>query len=225
MLRNILLVTIFAMIFLSVPSFALTKVWNATYLTNANNASNWNDGVVPTTSDDIIFNATGTGSCNWDLVITTGNFNMNTGYSGTMNQTSNVTIGGITTLVAGTLNGSITSYWTQVGNFTKTGGTVNNYLLNIIANGNVNFSSNSNLLAKYVIINTGYTLTLLNTSVGNFTSRNGTIINTDAVLNYFILPTSFLFDSTLPDFLRIGVAVFFNILLLLTMLEFIRGQA
>ena len=46
-----------------------------------------------------------------------------------------------------------------------------------------------------------------------------------AVLNYFILPTSFLFDSTLPDFLRIGVAVFFNILLLLTMLEFIRGQA
>lgn len=46
-----------------------------------------------------------------------------------------------------------------------------------------------------------------------------------AVLNYFVLPTSFLFDSTLPDVLRIGVAVFFNILLLLTMLEFIRGQA
>lgn len=45
----------------------------------------------------------------------------------------------------------------------------------------------------------------------------------EAVMNYFILPTSLLFDAS-AGLLGIGVWLFLNILLMLAIIEFVRGQ-
>ena len=41
--------------------------------------------------------------------------------------------------------------------------------------------------------------------------------------NIFIIPSSFLFDQTLPPEMQLIIAVFFNLFLMLTILEFVRG--
>lgn len=41
--------------------------------------------------------------------------------------------------------------------------------------------------------------------------------------NIFILPSSYLFDATLPPEMVLIIGVFFNLFLMLTILEFVRG--
>lgn len=43
------------------------------------------------------------------------------------------------------------------------------------------------------------------------------------IANMFILPSSYLFDNTLPFFFRTAIAIFFNLFLTLAIIEFVKG--
>jgi len=45
------------------------------------------------------------------------------------------------------------------------------------------------------------------------------------VANYVILPTSFMFDATMPEVVKVPLIALFNILTIMTILEFARGSA
>ena len=101
---------IFSGIILLVPSEVLawdppagTHVWAAAAPGNANVAGNWLPAEVPTTGDNIIFNATSTYSCTWNLPGSFGDFTVATGYSGTVTLANGITVDDMT-VQAGTLN-------------------------------------------------------------------------------------------------------------------------
>ena len=45
------------------------------------------------------------------------------------------------------------------------------------------------------------------------------------VLNYIIFPLSFVFDASMPDILKILLVAFFNMLTVLFIMNFVRGQS
>jgi len=108
------------------------EIWNQTSGALASTDANWLDGTKPIAGDNIIFNATSTASCTWDLALALGSFTMTADYSGTVTIAANTNWGttGDITLAAGTLTGDATSSVSCGGDFVGTGGT--STLLNLI---------------------------------------------------------------------------------------------
>lgn len=49
------------------------------------------------------------------------------------------------------------------------------------------------------------------------------IIMLSVFANIFILPSSYLFDPNLPDFLKLFIGIFFNLFMMMAVINFIRG--
>jgi len=110
------------------------EVWNQTSGNLASTDANWLDGTKPIAGDNIIFNATSTASCTWDLALALGSFSIDTGYSGTITQAASFSVTGYSQ-AAGTFTGS-TSWWlTNSGNFIRVGGTITDPVLQLYMTG------------------------------------------------------------------------------------------
>lgn len=153
---------------LSVAIFVLTanaanRTWDGGGATNNwSEAANWSDDTVPGASDKAIFDATSTKDCTIDVVVTVNQFEINSGYTGTITQGSfsftvsdtYVQSGGTFTggsafldfkapftLSGGTFNASTTDIAFFASNFTVgSGGTFNHN------NGRVQFYSNFGII-------------------------------------------------------------------------------
>jgi len=117
------------------PYFSgVTRTWAATGNSYSGIAASWSPAGVPATGDNITFDATSVYNCNWNTTVTLGIFSMNTGYSGTVTQATNLGMwNGVHT--TGTLTGS-TSYWiTCLNNYTHTAGTETSQTIKLDMNG------------------------------------------------------------------------------------------
>ena len=90
------------------------EVWNQTSGNLASTDANWLDGTKPIAGDNIIFNATSTASCTWDLALALGSFTMTADYSGVITQTASFSITGYSQ-AAGIFTGSTSYILTLIG--------------------------------------------------------------------------------------------------------------
>lgn len=107
---------------------AATRIWDGGGITNNwSEAANWSDDIVPTTSDDAVFNSTSTKNAAIDQTVTISTLQIQSGYSGTVSQSfgSNLTINSLFTQADGTFSGSSAQINLPGGNLQLTGGTFN----------------------------------------------------------------------------------------------------
>ena len=110
---------------------ATTYTWSAGADSYAGISTSWTPNGVPGNTDTVIFDATSSYNCNWNITPTLGAFYMLTGYSGTVTQAASFGVSATYTQQAGTFTGS-TSYWlNDSGSFIKTGGTLTTGVLNL----------------------------------------------------------------------------------------------
>ena len=122
------------------PYFSgVEKTWSAAANGLASNPARWTPVGVPATGDNITFDGTSVFNCNWNVVVTLGNFSMLTGYTGTVTQT--VTFETVDFYVgAGTFTGAISQWVTISGNASRiTPGNVFSEKLNVIKTGSGNW--------------------------------------------------------------------------------------
>ncbi len=132
--------------------------WTNTDNNNSyNDANNWSLGHVPTSSDTAVFDTTSTADCNINVDVSVAALQLNSGYSGTVTQTSTyiVTSAGAVAISAGKL--------TLINSNTLSGGVTLN------AGGTLNINSALALGAGTLTINGG---TIDNTSAGSVTINN-----------------------------------------------------
>jgi hypothetical protein len=87
---------------------ALTCTWNRASAANFNASTTyWSCGQIPISTDDVVFDGTGSGNCNITSSISVASISINSGYGGTVTQSSGVTIttSGNFTQGAGTFTG------------------------------------------------------------------------------------------------------------------------
>ncbi len=111
------------------------KTWTQTDGNLASTAANWDGGVAPVAGDNIIFDATSTANCTWDLATNSfGKFTIAAGYSGTITQSSDIHISGYEQ-VAGDFTPLITKFVYCNGPFIPRTGHVTTGVLNLVLNG------------------------------------------------------------------------------------------
>jgi len=131
---------LFSGIIILIPSHAqaVTETWNQTSGNLASTDANWLDTSAPTTGADVIFDGTSVADCTWDLGLSLTSFSMNSGYSGTVSQTTgSITTTGDFTVAAGTFTGG-SGYGTTVtvaGDFIHSAGSITNNNLALILTG------------------------------------------------------------------------------------------
>ncbi|GAG89334.1 unnamed protein product, partial [marine sediment metagenome] len=123
---------------------ANTKVWNATENSDADIANNWIPAVIPQSGEDVIFNATSTFNCNWDLVEMVGNFSILSGYSGIITQSVSFSVNNFLMLTA-TFHGDSNSILTCLNSFEQTGGNALSTDLKLKMTGTGNLATTYNL--------------------------------------------------------------------------------
>ena len=110
---------------------ALTCTWNRSTASNFNGSTSyWSCGRVPTTADTVVFNSTGAGNCSITAAVSVISISINSGYTGTVTQTSGdtITTSGNFTQGAGTFAGGDStidvggSFNLSAGTFTSTSG-------------------------------------------------------------------------------------------------------
>jgi hypothetical protein len=106
------------------PYFSgVSRTWAATGNSYSGIAASWSPAGVPATGDNITFDGTSVFNCNWNTTVTLGNWNMNTGYSGTITQASSFSIvDGV--LAQGTLTLSSSYYLTVEDDILQTNGII-----------------------------------------------------------------------------------------------------
>jgi hypothetical protein len=130
----ILLVALFGLIKSSDAQSTIT--WNGNGAdNNFSTPGNWVGGVAPVSGDNVVFDGTGTKNCDLDINIDVANFNINSGYTGTINALSTLpTINGNYTQSAGTFISTsqnmdvLGSIFFNGGTFTHGGGEVTIYV-------------------------------------------------------------------------------------------------
>ncbi|MEK6529021.1 MAG: hypothetical protein AABZ36_09095, partial [Nitrospirota bacterium] len=81
---------------------AATVTWTGIGI--ASNPANWSGGAIPQNGDDVVFNNTSTQNCTWDINPSLKSFSINSGYTGTVSVSSNLTVTGNVKIVYGALN-------------------------------------------------------------------------------------------------------------------------
>ncbi|MBI5050481.1 MAG: hypothetical protein HZC11_06365 [Nitrospirae bacterium] len=108
----------------------ISSTWTGSGADNfASNPANWSGNVVPSEGDNVVFDNTSTKDCIWDLNMTIASLNINSGYTGTVALSSNLTVTGDITIASGTFNGSASTItvkgnWSNSGIFTPSASTV-----------------------------------------------------------------------------------------------------
>ena len=106
------------------PYFSgVERTWTAAADGVASNPARWTPVGVPQTGDNITFDGTSVFNCNWNVVVTLGDFSMLTGYTGTITQAASFSVTSYSQ-ATGVYTGSISYTLTDSGDFTKTGGSV-----------------------------------------------------------------------------------------------------
>lgn len=108
---------------------AVTKIWDGGGADNsASTAANWDNDTLPSPGDDIVFDATSTKNCTWDLTGGTytpvNNVSLNSGYTGTVTLAQNTEFSGTLTVSSGTFDGA--GYALNVAEVNISGGTFQN---------------------------------------------------------------------------------------------------
>ena len=84
------LVAVFVM---GMPVMAATRTWDGDGTDNlASTPANWSEDTVPTSSDDVLYDATSTKDCDVDLVLTVRSITMAAAYTGTVTLLEDLTI-------------------------------------------------------------------------------------------------------------------------------------
>ena len=100
----------------------VNRTWDAGSNGDASLPANWDPVGVPATGDNITFDSTAY-NCNWNVVVTLGDFSMLTGYTGTVTQT--VSFGCVDWLLEqGVYTGNTNYVLTCEGNWTHISGTL-----------------------------------------------------------------------------------------------------
>jgi len=87
-----LMVILFLFVFV-LPARAVTVTWAGGGIDNlASNPANWTGSRVPQYGDDVVFNATSTKDCTWDIAITLASLTITSGYTGKVTKTSGITL-------------------------------------------------------------------------------------------------------------------------------------
>ena len=137
--------------------------WISTGSTSWNTGANWSLGTVPTSADDVTFNATSVINCTCDVAISCASINVTSGYSGTLNFGS------------GSYNHSIALDTVFAGT-----GTVDRGNATLTVGGNYNISSQgtfTNSSGVTILTGTGKTLTSSTTNrPRNITVQTGASI-------------------------------------------------
>lgn len=81
---------------------AATVTWTGIGI--ASNPANWSGGAIPQNGDDVVFNNTSTQNCTWNINPSLKFFSFNSGYTGTVSLSSNLTVTGNVKIVYGALN-------------------------------------------------------------------------------------------------------------------------
>ncbi len=171
---------------------AATYVFTGTTSADGNTASNWNQvgswttHNVPTTGDNVIFNSTsGSKACTWDVpAVSLGFFQMNTGYSGTITQSTVSLVVSSFNQIAGTFSAQTATY-------------------HIVCSGNFIISSSFQALKGLIYLpGTGY-ISTINALMflwinGTYTDNSSIQVNT-ASNSAFVLAGSLSFAGLNPQ--------------------------
>lgn len=145
---------------------------------NASTKNNWSDNTLPINGDTVVFDATSTDDCTWDLAITGITFQMNSGYTGTVTLDNDVDWDSATidagtlengahalvvqnAVVVGATLGSATSSgaWTFGSLTVNNGATVNVTSGNMTLNGNLTLNDSCTWTKDgTIIVNAGLTI-------------------------------------------------------------------
>ena len=162
------------------PYFSgVERTWDAAGDASASAPASWDPVGVPATGDNITFDS-GSYNCNWNVAVTLGDFDILTGYTGTVTPT--VSFGLVDfTMESGTFTGSIVHWLTSYGDWTKSsvasitsstlqlqmmGGSftivsgANTYLLALRISGPVSFSTGPTFAVRGLTIDSEGVLTL-----------------------------------------------------------------
>src|SRR5688572_21767153 len=89
------IVSIVDLLVFTTPVFAATRTWDGGGATNNwSEAANWSDNTAPVSGDIAVFNGTSTKNATIDTAFTITELDINAGYTGTITQSSNLTITG-----------------------------------------------------------------------------------------------------------------------------------
>jgi len=147
---------------LSLPSVSAadTHTWDGGAWPDhlASTAANWNADTLPEAGDSVVFDATNTSACTWDIAgnPSFGAFTLGVGYTATITQSAtltvasytqtgagifaqgaNVVVNGASTISAGTMTGSTSYTWTSIGNWIQSAGnTLTDARMRLIMNSN-----------------------------------------------------------------------------------------
>jgi len=95
------LVFFLAIFLICAPAWAATRTWDGGGADNlASTDNNWSDNTEPVAGDTVVFDATSSKDCTWDLTALMGSINF-TGYTGTLTLGAVMSIAGNLTLVSG----------------------------------------------------------------------------------------------------------------------------
>ena len=105
-MRNLLVACL--LLFFPINVFSAIKTWDGGGATNNwSEAANWSDNTVPGVADQAVFDGTSTKNATIDVNVSVSDFQINTGYTGTISRgSSNLSIGsGGYSQAAGTVTG------------------------------------------------------------------------------------------------------------------------
>ena len=86
---------------------AATRTWDGGGADNNwSTAANWSADTIPTSADEVVFDATATKNATVDTALTVNSVSINSGYSGTITQTAVLTVNNTFTQSAGTFQGT-----------------------------------------------------------------------------------------------------------------------
>jgi hypothetical protein len=197
-MKKIITLSLFALLFCTVDSYAAKRFWIATATNNWNSTTNWSTtatgaggSTVPGTNDTAYFTSSRLGGCTINASVNIKRFEVQTGYTGTITQGANTITIGTTgaSFNAGTFTGGSAAI-TCNGAFLVAGNTFTSTSNTLTVAGNFTVSSGNFLPNNGTVTMTATTATLLISRAGGVSFYNFGFAPTTAAATYTITSTT-----------------------------------
>ena len=156
------------------PVEAVTRTWDGGGADNNwSNAANWSGDILPLAVDTVTFNATSTKPATIDVPVQIAVFQISAGYTGTVTQTSTLTITTSFTQAAGTFTGGASTITVTGGTTVNAGGTFIGGASTINLNGALTVAVGGSFTSTTGTLTVTGAVTL---AAGVFTHNSGTVV-------------------------------------------------
>jgi hypothetical protein len=159
------------------------NTWIAAGAGNASVDANWSLGHKPTSGEDVTFDGTSTNNCNWDVAVADlGAFTLAVGYSGTVTQAASFGVS-LYSQASGTFTGNAL-YTLTTGPFSKTGGTLSPWVLDLKIVGSSTISATGGL-SLWKLSNTGTATIKIAITAMNLYNSGSMSIDSGIIVSFY----------------------------------------